>query len=88
MFMAMPGESQTKINIILTGLGGHAEDCALTSPRMDNAAIHALACLCFQGRLLQRKRRRQRQRTLPKERPAASSECCMARQRTIFAGIS
>ena len=54
MFMAMAGESQTKINIILTGLGGRAESCALTSPRMDNAAIHALACLCFQGRLLQR----------------------------------
>ena len=87
--MAVTDESH-KIKHHLDGLRGHAESCALTSPRMFNAAIYALVCFCCQGRLLQRKRRRrwQRQRKLPKERPrpadAAISECCMARQHTIL----
>ena len=46
--MAVADESH-KNKHHLDGLRGHAESCALTSPRMYNAASHALACFCCQG---------------------------------------
>ena len=41
--MAVTDESH-KNKHHLDGLRGHAESCALTSPRMFTAAIHALVC--------------------------------------------
>ena len=55
--MAVTDESH-KIKHHLDGLRGHAESCALTSPRMFIAAIHALVCFCCQGTLAAAKKKK------------------------------
>ena len=57
MFMAVTDESH-KNKHHLDGLRGHAESCALTSPRMFTAAIHALVCFLLSRKIAAAKKKK------------------------------
>ena len=55
--MAVTDESH-KNKHHLDGLRGHAESCALTSPRMFTAAIHALVCFLLSRKIAAAKKKK------------------------------
>ena len=55
--MAVTDESH-KNKHHLDGLRGHAESCALTSPRMFNAAVHALVCSLLSRKIAAAKKKK------------------------------